>query len=351
MIRIKHVLFLLIIIILASAIVVKLSFSRGWFVSYLSVNKPVSPELLVVEGWVSPSTIHLAAKEFQDKAYSRILTSGSPTEPAYLLSEDGYLEFSFRDQAIQIYENDTIAFRLKGSPVQGIYPEFEISVNGHALSKGFASGTWDQITHITDSTFLAVEISISFLNDTHFMGEDRNLMVESLYINSTMFPARAEDVLYFKKSDHQRLNPGLSNFASVAEICAHELQKQGIPEYSIGVIPSPVSDKNRTLASALVISEYLQVQELSSPWVNIASEGIHARRTWLSYKYALRKQAKAVGIICIPPAPGNDHSPQSYSTEEILRELAGIAYFRLLVNKKRFRKQLKPDLPVSPASF
>jgi hypothetical protein len=339
MIKKKHLAFLLILIIISSAIVVKLAFSNGWFVTYLSVNSPVSPELLIVEGWVSDPTIQLAAKEFHDMGYTRILTSGSPTDPNYLISEDGYLEFSFINQPLNLHKYDTISFILSGTPAQGTYPEYLISVNDQPVETGFTSGSWKTYTHILDSATTAEKISISFINDAHYMGDDRNLQVKCLNVNHSLYLARSSGVLHYDKSDQQRLNPRSTNFGSVAELCAHKLQKEGIPHHQIEVVPSPVSGRNRTLASAIVLSEYLYQKNLPYNKVNIISEGIHARRTWLSYKFALRNKTSVVGIICVPPARSYHTGTHSYTNKEILKELTSIVYYTILFNKNRYRKR------------
>jgi len=335
----------LIIIMLASAIFVKLAFSNGWFVNYLSVNKPVSPDLLIVEGWVSDSTTHLAAKEFQNGAYKGILTSGSPTDPNYLLSQNGFLDFSFTKQPAFLQKNDTVSFILKGSPSQGVFPEYIILINDQQVSSGFCSGIWKPCFFVMDSALKAETISIVFINDAHYMGEDRNMLVQCLNLNGVRYPARSGIVKHYNISDLQRLHPMITSFGSVAEICAHKLQKDGIPAHLIEAVPSPVSQKNRTLASAIVLSDYLQSRNQPHLSLNIMSEGIHARRTWISYKFAFKKQAIPVGIISVPSARSYSTVNNTYTNKEILRELTSIVYYRFFFNKKRYQKELIQNLP------
>ncbi len=346
MIKNSHLIILLNIFIFSSAILMALAFYKDWFESYLSVNKPVSPEILIVEGWVSDSTIELAAKEFHDKKYSGILCSGSPIDSAYLLSENGFLDFNFSSQSVLLHKNATLSFVLKGTPAKGIYPEYRIFVNDRKVAGGFISESWETYEHSLDSSFIAERISISFVNDAHYMGEDRNMEVQSLDLQNAHYPARSENVLHYESSDYQRKNPILTNFASVAEICAHKLHMKGIPDEVIEVVASPVSDKNRTLASAIFISKYLEDQNLPYASVNIMSEGIHARRTWISYKFALRNQVDAVGIISITPAT-QIYNPaiQVYPNKEVLRELASILYYKFFFNKKHYRKTLAKQYP------
>lgn len=336
---------LLNIFIFTSATLIALAFYKDWFESYLSVNNPASPEILIVEGWVSDSTINLASKEFQDKKYSKIFTSGSPIDSAYLLSENGFLDFNFGPQSLLLQKNDTLSFVLKGSPVQEIYPEYLVFINDQKVAGGFTSGSWKTHQHILDSSFSAERISISFINDEHYLGEDRNMEVKSLgFLNST-YPARFDNVLHYRSSDNQRKHPILTNFASVAEICAHKLHLEGIPDQVIEAVSSTVSDKNRTLASAIVISNYLEDQNLPYTSFNIMSEGIHARRTWISYKFALRNQADNVGIICAPPIQSSNSAIKPYSKMEIVRELSSIMYYKFIFNKRRYRKKLNQQYP------
>lgn len=340
MIKKPLLLILLITLTLTSALLVKLAFSKGWFISYLSVNKPVSPDLLILEGWVSDTTIHLAAKEFHDGNYARILTSGAPTDPNYLLPEDGYLEFSFSGQSVNLNSEDTISFTLRGTPVQGTYPEYKIFINNQLLKSGFTDALWKRYSFILDSAISVEKISVSFTNDAHYLGEDRNMEVKCLFINSVQYRARSRHVLHYKLSDSHRLNPLPTYFSSVAEKCAYELQKQGIPEHVIEAVPSPVSEQNRTLASAIVLAYHLEKKSLPLTAVNIMSEGIHARRTWISYRFALDYLSDAVGIICVPPARSYHPDLQSYTNKEILRELMSIVYYKFFFNKNRYRKEL-----------
>lgn len=84
----------------------------------------------------------------------------------------------------------------------------------------------------------------------------------------------------------------------------------------------------------------MEKQALRFSSVNIMSEGIHARRTWISYRFALRDQADEVGIISVPSARSYNPDLQEYTNMEILSELASILYYKFFFNKKRYRKEL-----------
>jgi len=54
---------------------------------FLSLNRPVEAECLVVEGWVSDYALEFAAKEFRHGQYRRLYTTGGPLTKASYLAE------------------------------------------------------------------------------------------------------------------------------------------------------------------------------------------------------------------------------------------------------------------------
>lgn len=55
--------------------------------NFLAINNPVRHGLLVVEGWVSTSSLRLAAETFQQSDYESIVVSGGPIEDSFLRSK------------------------------------------------------------------------------------------------------------------------------------------------------------------------------------------------------------------------------------------------------------------------
>ncbi|NER05825.1 MAG: hypothetical protein F6K17_26145 [Okeania sp. SIO3C4] len=55
--------------------------------SFLAVTSPIEADILIVEGWMSDYAVKLAIAEFQQGAYQKLITTGSPIGKGYYLSE------------------------------------------------------------------------------------------------------------------------------------------------------------------------------------------------------------------------------------------------------------------------
>jgi hypothetical protein len=55
--------------------------------SFLSLNKPVEANMLVVEGWLPDYAVAMAMNEFKKNNYSKLITTGGPLEQGDYLSE------------------------------------------------------------------------------------------------------------------------------------------------------------------------------------------------------------------------------------------------------------------------
>ncbi|NEP42602.1 MAG: YdcF family protein, partial [Okeania sp. SIO2H7] len=55
--------------------------------SFLALTSPIKADILIVEGWMSDYAVKLAIAEFQQGAYQKLITTGSPIGKGYYLSE------------------------------------------------------------------------------------------------------------------------------------------------------------------------------------------------------------------------------------------------------------------------
>lgn len=63
---------------------------------FLSLNRPVSANILVVEGWLPDYALREAAAEFQSGKYDLLITTGGPIEQgSYLLNYRTYAELAY----------------------------------------------------------------------------------------------------------------------------------------------------------------------------------------------------------------------------------------------------------------
>ncbi|MBC8527175.1 MAG: YdcF family protein [Candidatus Cloacimonetes bacterium] len=77
----RELVFLLVIVVLLTIFVVKNIHP------FLSIDKPVNSEILIVEGWLPDYALEQAMNEFNDNNYSLLITTGGPLLKGYHLSE------------------------------------------------------------------------------------------------------------------------------------------------------------------------------------------------------------------------------------------------------------------------
>jgi uncharacterized SAM-binding protein YcdF (DUF218 family) len=121
------------------------------------------------------------------------------------------------------------------------------------------------------------------------------------------------------------------------------------------MVPSHVTDRERTYSSAVALRDWLRRNKVSVDRINIVTEDIHARRTRLLFQKALG-DGVAVGIIAVPNA---DYDPKrwwlySEGIQEVLRESLAYLYARFFFyppppeqEKKAASISLKPSFPPS----
>jgi len=315
-------------------------FQREKIIHFLSVNKPVNPEYLLVEGWISRNSMDLAVKEFWDKPYSKIIATGARLDPWYLMPVDGYFVFDFNEKPLTISSDDSLFIVLKGTPVKNIYPHFIIYCGEDTLAAGFTTGEWQKIRLNTGNINKLYEISLVFDNDGFGGGEDRNLYIKELDLGDRIIPARSEYASRYDKYDHARERPENVNYTYIAELCAAGLRKRGIPADSIIILPSEERKTNRTFNSALAVRNWYLSGNFQQINLNIFTENIHARRTWILYRMALNDLEINTGIISTPFNPEvKQHS--KINSRNILRELSGIIYYKTIFNKGKYLKRVR----------
>ena len=308
--------------------------SKNRIIRYLCYNHPVDSDILVVEGWVSGHTLDLVAREYEEEDYKLILTTGLPMEPYYLMSEDGFFEFDLRHYNTILNPGDKISIQLKGSAVGKIYPHFKIFLNESTIAENYATGRWKDYSYIIDTAVRMERISISFENDAFFGEEDRNLYIGSLTIPDTVLPARSSSSFIYDQYDINRQDPSFAGFQNVAEVSAYSLTYRGVPENSIIILPALPVKINRTYSSARSVSQWFDSSLAKKSSINIYTENIHSRRTWLIYKNLLKDKGVDVGILSTPL--NNDVGQNNkINNLNILSELTAILFYKTYFSIKK----------------
>lgn len=87
-------------------------------------------------------------------------------------------------------------------------------------------------------------------------------------------------------------------YRNFAELSAATLIALGFDRDKLITVPSPEVERNRTLASAIALRQWIADSGVKIESANLFSLDVHARRSWLSLKRALSPEIK-VGVIAV----------------------------------------------------
>ena len=116
-----------------------------------------------------------------------------------------------------------------------------------------------------------------------------------------------------------------NDYQTSASIGEEALKKLGLPGQVIQMVPSHVSDRERTYSAAVALRDWFLEHGMIVGSMNVLTEDCHARRTWLLYQKAFGDKVK-VGIIT---AANPDYDPRDWwRYSDGVREVIGesIAY-------------------------
>lgn len=117
----------------------------------------------------------------------------------------------------------------------------------------------------------------------------------------------------------------LSEYKDFAQLSAATAIKLGFDAEKIVAVPTPNRQRDRTLASAKALKQWLEQNKPQITTINLYSRNVHARRSWLLFQRALNPEI-AVGVIAQPP--GNYNTQSWWTSSQGVRVVIGetIAY-------------------------
>jgi hypothetical protein len=266
----------------------------------LHENDPIEAEILVVEGWLPPSALAEALKEFRSHPYRLLVTTGVSLPQELPLMSNGSLVFrpSLPAQE-QLLTASTIRIEADGTPLKGIYPHFTLSVNDSLIGSQYVTGELKQY----DFTCRAIPrdirtVTVAYDNDAYVNGmEDRNLYVTAVWLNQHRIDSARTNVTYCYQQNGARVTEGASR--TFAEQAARTLRRIGLDSALVVPVPVTYAPLGRTYTSALACREWLLQHYPEVKSINVFSLGIHTRRSHYLYRKAFGEHVK-VGIISVP---------------------------------------------------
>ena len=117
----------------------------------------------------------------------------------------------------------------------------------------------------------------------------------------------------------------INDYNTSASVGGELLKKNGLASASVQMVPSHVIDHDRTYGSAVALGHWLSDHDIKVSGINVVTENVHARRSWLLFQKALGNRV-SVGIIAVR---NPDYEPKRWwSCSEGVRDVIGetVAY-------------------------
>ena len=282
--------------------------------SFLVIHKPIESKNLLVESWLIGLGIEKLVEEHGRNDIENIYVVGYNYVPITIsdlsikdFKAEEYLAWKKKKGALLLTnstllidltrlaldQNDsikTLSIRASDTRINRIQSHFLVSLNGEFLGDMFASDTigdysFKVYSDIKDPQILA----ICFDNDCFIDGENRNLFVESIKINGLEF--KISDTFSLITREENKITTG---FDSQADKTAQYIKAlKGIPD-NYKIITFDLVDRNQTLAAAKAVKSYLENDSIDN--LNVASLGLHSRRSLVTYRKVLDPKLK-IGVI------------------------------------------------------
>lgn len=321
-----------ILIAFSFLLIIKISYQS--LNEFLSVNKPIKANLLIVEGWMSDKALQTVSDEFKKNNYNQIITTGLEAPEYYPLTMNGLMIFYNKEKLIPDTKNKkqhTIDIVLYGETGGKNKAHFNLYINDSLIKDFYAlkrkkkyTITWNGNINDLDS------IIIHFDNDMIGSFGDRNLYVKEVIID------RKKTISYKNNSVYNvmttdRKERRVNNYRSYAETARNKLIDFGIDSTKIIALSGGNFSINRTFMSALVVRDYFKLKGIRNGKINIVSIGSHGRRSWMTYKSVLGELDFECGIISL------DIFQENYSnwkkTLDTLTEIVEIFYYKLILKR------------------
>ncbi|MGF1522927.1 MAG: hypothetical protein ACFBSF_11485 [Leptolyngbyaceae cyanobacterium] len=128
----------------------------------------------------------------------------------------------------------------------------------------------------------------------------------------------------------------LTKYKTVAEVAAANLRSLGFDASKLIVVASENALRDRTVATAIAFKNWLSEHKAEVKGINIYSNNVHARRSYLIYKNHLPTDIK-LGVIA---SKSRGHSPDTWwksssGTKVILMEFIAYCYVMYRLSRPR----------------
>lgn len=248
---------------------------------FFAVNSPSGGKVLVVEGWMHREGLREAALSFKEGGYTHCYTTGTVRPFSYYLALGDTIDVAF-DTPV----SGPLEIEVAGLPSAN----WALFANGIEVLQGDVTGSLrpygtEGPVRLVDHLRITVGATNAAPTD------DPVVFVGHLLVADTNIHTLPGSV--FVHHADGRVEPGAPTFADLG---LPLLQEEGIPREALTSIPTWTVNGSRTLSTAKTFTAYADLHHIER--FDVATLGVHARRTWRMYQKA-RDDRDGVGIISL----------------------------------------------------
>ncbi len=270
---------------------------------FLALSKKLDDAgILVVEGWIDNKNLMLAKDEFEQHNYQQIVVSSTSFPISFTTLEEGTLKFDFMVSPYKtltgVQELTLLAF---GVSEDDHYPRFSLVLNDSiTLDRVQTTSKLTSYTYDIASLEYPIEkILLKYEQDSSQQMQHDSLFVHSMLLDDLTVPGWAHNVKYLKDDRKSTKIQTYSNHYTDADVTKEIMLHYGVPSDKIVAVSTQKDRLNRTYSSAETAARWISAHYDPVPAINIFTEGVHARRSFILYQLAFDKQVK-LGVIASP---------------------------------------------------
>jgi uncharacterized SAM-binding protein YcdF (DUF218 family) len=135
-----------------------------------------------------------------------------------------------------------------------------------------------------------------------------------------------------------------NDYNTSASLGAGRLRAEGFSPDLIQMVPSRVSDRDRTYSAANALRDWFSENHSTVRGINVVTEDVHARRSRLLFQQALGSKVK-VGIIAVlnPDYDANHWWRYSEGVREVIGESIAYVYARFFFQPSKSTEQPRSE--------
>ncbi len=274
---------------------------------FLSVNKPVNSRTLVIEGWISPLALEGLADTLNPDNFDHIIITGvrkppynktfvydqrkqtDTIHPALLIKKSILIvPISNREETIT-----TISIYASTDSITDTEPHYVLFLDSLILGGCFVNQKiTESVFHVNLYNAENANLVIFYDNDIFIREKDRNMIIHGISVNNQYMPIYSSGLINTKQ---EFPFPQHAILQSSAFATLNYLKELGLSSENMIALAYNKNSHNKTLGSVEEFKNWAD-HHLTDENFNIISLGIHARRSWLTYKKVMGPSFD-VGII------------------------------------------------------